>query len=663
MSRPKKGRKPSREEKVARLLKQAQKRAEELMAALRDPTTPVERLGEMLVTQYGDSLLPDSLIEFLESVDPARTDALIDHLAEIDQDPARATSAKAVLAAIRGDLAEVVRLLTPLYEEEPEEAYGIHLMGALHRQGRVADAIDLIRAAVTKTGHLVSQLDMLDFLAAASYQVDDPPVRCTCPSGGPWSVCCGPRLGAHLADLGDRRRLPEMIERMRRYWDGYHLTPWRQEQATQWDLPQWPTRRHAGGRFGFELAELRAWAMGGDNGDEADDTDCPLGWFSELDSTSPHDARLAKDWALYGRTGLWLYAFAGDEPGPPPELLYDLVGGEPVTVDIDPAIVEQLAPWSVILGTIVPDRGLWRLVPIFLVLDPEEGDLLAAEIEAMTLTVVDDLAGKRGRPRRPRHRPMGVEASYDDMFDSDFADLASKVCIAALPGLCATVEDMRQGPTPLSNTDGERLVFLKSRFPGIDRAAMERLVDAHPDLEVVDDEYVWWGKHLSRSQIEQQRTILAAKAGTEGWSLQDLEPPDEQRWVRGHLGWEGDELIVEVNSTERLDTFIELIAPISGGPPTIEETPAPPGPPRPRIMTFGSQAEADLWAETFPDDPNPRFGDLSARQAWADPETYPKVETMLRRFEWETWHLRRQGLPAPDIEAMRSRIRPVQTGG
>lgn len=654
MSRPKKGRKPSAEEKRARLVKAARKKAEEALTAIKDPATPSEEVARLLSDLHPHSPIPATIIEYLELQDPVRATEVVSHLVDQADDPSMALGVRAQLAMIRGDHVGALALLEPSLEGHNYPTYNLSLtLDAMQHLGRVADAIALIRRVVDLSGMFVEQEWLIDLLAVAGYRLADDPKDCICDRNKRFARCCGPRLREHLDDFHDQRLLTDLIGAMRKFWNGYHQNARRLEEAETWGLPAWPSPGHDKVPFGFQLAEQRAWVMDDDD-DESTATE-PLARYAALPSTGKNHRRLAEAWTESGRSGLYLLSHADDDDRESPLALHSLIDGAFVTAHLDPVVAETIPTWSVLMGTLVPDRGFWRLLPDFVILTPDEGDRITALLEADTSTMLADLRGRHARPVKPKVQPFGYLATMYDEVDSDFSLLAGKVCLAQFPVYCAVVAETRTRPVGLTNTDREPLVFLTARFERVDAEGFAKLAENSPDLETVDDEIVWWGKPLTEQQIRQQAVFIAEEI-EKGNLDPDAEPAQDPRWLRGRVRWEGGTLVLEVNSRERLDAFVGILGDLAPAPPLVEEAETPTPPPPPLVPGFSSQEAADVWSRDFPDTPMPSLEGLTVRQAYLTDRYRPEVETMLRRFEWEGWHLRHNDLPSPDIESIRESL-------
>lgn len=124
-------------------------------------------------------------------------------------------------------------------------------------------------------------------------------------------------------------------------------------------------------------AELRlfiewAWAapdIGVEDLIDPDDEegDCILSRFAADPAVGEELRRRARAWLEWERYGLWMLADAEPSPG---VWLVDILTGTRIYGAIPDEQLEGLAPWSVLMGAVVPVDGVWRSGGAFLPLAP-----------------------------------------------------------------------------------------------------------------------------------------------------------------------------------------------------------------------------------------------------------------------------------------------------
>jgi hypothetical protein len=406
----------------------------------------------------------------------------------------------------------------------------------------------------------------------------------------------------------------------------------------------------------------QAWLERDEGDPDLSESQCPLALLARAEEVPAGVRDAAADWHETCSYGLWLVA----EPRPGPGVwLTEIVSGARRYVQIAPEQLEGLARWSVLLGAIVSVDGVWHTTGTFLSLSPAEGDAAASLVSEAATDLLRVLSGKRARgPRRRSAEPHGVLAGASEEPDRRLAELISKITANLLPTIAGGIRQRRVAGPRLTNTDGHLLKMITA-LVAIDASAVvavERLA-AQPDFTREEDGIGWWGRELTAAEREQTLASVRAELRHAGEGNVPIEEPDEpRRWLRGRLRPAHRGLEVEVNSEERLQALLELLAGLQLRPRVERRSAIDPsqdlplqGPLGP--LGFGqSPVEVEAWVQHWPDEPTPALGGLNPRAAAGRERDRPRLEALLRTLEHDADHLSRRGQPVPDFQALRGEL-------
>lgn len=430
------------------------------------------------------------------------------------------------------------------------------------------------------------------------------------------------------------------------------------------------------------LAAERVWLSGPEPPDpEADlpDEQTVLGRFAEATATDPLLASRALSWLRHVRYGLWqpnLPAPGDPDVGWPSGGVWvvDLVTRRQVFAAIPPEQLDGLPRWSVLAGPLAPIDGIWRSGAALLALDPSQADRAAEMFLEAADTVVVALARERGikvpGPRRRKGRktrPHGVLAELSTEMEPAQADITAKVVEASLADLVGMVElDERRGPK-LANTDGDPLELIRATYPTSDPTSIRARLAAQPDFEGDGDgegeeddaapPLRWLGREMTATEAASSLAQLRAEAKARGWGPV-AEPTGPKRWLRGTLRFCPSEVVVEVNSRQRLDAVTAALLAAGAGEPHVEIIMKPEmdlalsG----RRLIGGSGGDPDVeaaWRASWLDESLPALEGRTPRAAAARPEGRVLLEALLRCFEYGADLAVIQGERPMDVEALR----------
>ncbi len=167
----------------------------------------------------------------------------------------------------------------------------------------------------------------------------------------------------------------------------------------------------------------------------------------------------------------------------------------------------------------------------------------------------------------------------------------------------------------------------------------------------------WWGRELTDAEREQTLQSVRAKLQASGEANLEIEEPLEpQRWLRGRLRTADEGFEVEVNSEERLQELLNLLAERGLGHRLERRAVIDPSQDLPLVGPLGplgfgrSHKEVDAWAQHWAKQPTPALGGLSPRAAAERKRERPRLEALLRTLEHDADHLQRRGEPVPAFE-------------
>ncbi|MGH2734312.1 MAG: hypothetical protein ACRDKZ_01930 [Actinomycetota bacterium] len=489
------------------------------------------------------------------------------------------------------------------------------------------------------------------------------PSGTTCPCGSekPYDLCCRPTDETALSRFSDRSVLEELARQLSSYSTRPKLQRHVRSARTDWFGDRLPSTT------GPEQGLFWEWTWGRPlvDGDDDDDRDCILGHFADDPLTDDALRSAAEDWLGFGRFGLW--QLDPSAPGPGVELL-DLVTGIRICTAPGDSLLEGAAPWTVLLGHAVPIDGVWHLGDS-VVLSPSEGEELALQVHAMAAIVFREL----GLPRREvdalidalPSRALGVAMDESEPLPEELGRVFSHVLSVALPDFIEWVDERRQAPPGLTNTDGEPLSLITAEIEVADRAALLERFRSHPDFDVHDDgEAAWLGKVMPQAQVETSMAQLHAQLKASGVDPAEIVLPEgPQRWVRATLTPHDDGLRVQVNSTERLDALVELLSELGVAPKVTSRVALDPredlpwDEAAPTTESRGMSAEAyAAWAQGWLNEEVPALSGQTPREAAQSPSGKVLLEALLRDFEHRAALSMARGGIGPDVGWLRNEL-------
>ena len=188
-----------------------------------------------------------------------------------------------------------------------------------------------------------------------------------------------------------------------------------------------------------------------------------------------------------------------------------------------------------------------------------------------------------------------------------------------------------------------------------------RLGRAADALAIVDE------LHLDDPEDEDLEAIRAA-ALMLCWRRTTAEPGDDrqpqecsegpQRWLRGSVSIGDGTLEVDVDSRERFERLLSMLADAGGAPEVVKQLVIDPA----QDMTLphlasvlpgpGSQEASEAWRRHWPDQQLPALGGMTPRQAARTQRRKPWLGAMLRELEHDADRLAHHGRPAPDVASL-----------
>lgn len=495
--------------------------------------------------------------------------------------------------------------------------------------GRVVDAVKVVdRLCFDEPEHFVPQMLRAEVLAMIERRLAEPQeAPCSCGSGEPYEGCCRAAESDALWRFGNRAALDDLTAGLRSHvedlagfttfidqrWIEAQLR-YRKSAEALWSSDPMLRRLWGAAVFGRVAGADDTWAVSHD-GPVASD-------FAEREGVRGRFGGLIGAWLDGGRFGLWQVAHEQQGPG---LLLADVLSGLEVYADVPARVRDRWEPWMVLAGTLVPDRGVWRLLKGVGELSPMDADSAMhalQELAGVTFAGGPDPSGAEIPPIppsllievAPKPSPAVIGALVD-------------VGRSALPIL---VGSRRSPPKPEDATrPGEVLVWT--------RLAADDVPGLWAELAGRDD------VHLSE--------------GTLWWRDPDsfLFP-----WNEGFIWMNGDGLAVVGTCTEALEILLAAIRASWPSANEVEErcpvylglhagwaTPGEPGPGEP-----APEAVA-LWQERWCDVRLFDLFSLTPREASASDHHRWHLELVLRELEYHASRLRAKGRPVPDLVALR----------
>jgi hypothetical protein len=344
--------------------------------------------------------------------------------------------------------------------------------------------------------------------------------------------------------------------------------------------------------------------------------------------------------------------------------LTDVVTGVSRYAALPAELLARASRWSVLLGGLVAVDGTWRPATDMILLRPGEADEAADLVQELTYKVVS--SASETQLRRPRGRegePHGVLATVSEPSSPEVARFVSMVVGSGIPQLLAYIGERRNAQPKLVNTDKHPTVLIKATVAVDDLPAVIAQLAKHPEFDVDDGEIKWWGRELDAMERETSLAELGAyvKGHSEDPSLA-VASAGPQRWLRGSLSISDDTLEVDVNSRERLERLLSMLADAGGAPEVVKQLVIDPAqdmalPHLGSVLPGSSSPEAtEAWRRHWPDQQLPALSGMTPRQAARNERRKPWLEAMLRELEHDADRLARHGRPAPDVDSLRAEL-------
>ena len=685
------------------------------------PTAYADRLSEALSDEVAGALFGMPLLSFYravelaEEVDAERALAISNELASRTQIDVRFAWVGAGFAFGAGEQYRADDILKAATENASAAVEGhgldersdpVSLVARVKIEcGRVADALELLdrRCAERPDDQLLQDIRASALAEALSRSVDTDrrSLACSCGSGSPWSDCCSDREQAALDRFTDRSLLYELRESLADFVaDRPHLARWLQGRVRSWidevrevaglgefdELGNRDTLSELGdsgssdaneedpfARFAIECSWISTPDDEGldddDYDDEEDDSRLLIAQFASDPSTPEHLKNAAKEWLEHARYGFWQVEHPDTIPG---LWLTDLVTRQTRYVAAPDEQIEDLARWSVLLGGVFPVDGVWRTGGVLIAVDPLEADRLTDQVYEMTEGVAIAIATEKGlKVPPPRHRagsdpsgapPYGVMASVLDEMESFEARLHSQVVLNAMPELVGLNEKSHRAAPRMTNTDGDPLELLTAVVALEDPQAVHEGLARHRDFETSDEEslLVWMGREMTPEEAAQSLAQFRAEAAKRGFGPIE-EPEGPRRWVRGHLRFGDDRVVIEVNSQQRLERITTWLRREGvTAEPVVERKLNPSmdlGMSGRILMKAADSPEAeDAWRRLWLDEKVPALDGTTPRRAASSESKRPLLERLLRQFEHDGDLARMQGDQGVDVGWLRSEL-------
>lgn len=652
-----------------------ERRLDELFGA----ETPPERSAELIVERFGPgSAVPAGVARlFIAGSSIERARQVADAVTALAPG---SVCALTLAADVAWHLDRDDRLASSLIDRAlaltTQDADRVILADQLVGLGRAADALTIVEDLHL---HDLQDEDVEAIRAAAltlawqraTGDADDehvPEGECPCWSGRPWRDCCRPGETAAIERFEDRTNLTNLRSAVERYIDRER----RLRASVADDVRRWAEDASVAGELAADLDEVRriaaehSWLVGIGDGDpepgQRFDRDSPLALFASETKTPSGQATMARSWLEFCTYGLWQVREPIAEPG---VWLTELVTGVSRYVALPPELLAHASRWSVLLGGLVAVDGTWRSGAGMFLLRPREADEVADLVQEMSYKVVSSASGKP--LRRPRGtelpEPYGVLASVSEPSSPEVARFVSMVIGSGIPQLLAYLATARAAQPKLVNTDKHPMVLINATVAVDDIAGVTTRLAQHPEFEVEDGTITWWGRDLDAMERETTLAELRAwlKAQGEDPSLAQ-EPEGPRRWLRGSISIAPDGLHVDVNSRERFDRLLDLLADGGAAPEVIKKLVIDPAqdmalPHLGTVLPGSSSEEAnEAWQRHWPDQKLPALGGMTPRQAARSERRKPWLEAMLRELEHDADRLARHGRTAPDVNRLRAAL-------
>ncbi|TMK43134.1 MAG: hypothetical protein E6G66_15775, partial [Actinobacteria bacterium] len=302
----------------------------------------------------------------------------------------------AQVATAEGDPARANLLMEEAWSAgEPDQGLRQTRAVILVAAGDVVKAIPEIDAqCVDSPDYFVPQALRAETLTLLERRVAGPAGEaCTCGSGLPYAGCCREAELDALRRFEDRTDLEDLIRKLHAHLadlDGFISAAgeeWRRAHRQWWGgdyslsesdlvlIALW-----GAGVIAPAPATATRWAVSGGRGTVLED-------FARLPEVRERHGRLIDAWVESARFGVWQVDPHQRGPG---LILDDLLTGLKIYAAVEPGVRDDVAdPWTVLVGPMVPDGGIWRSLPGLVVLSPAEADILVGRVNELASVVVE----------------------------------------------------------------------------------------------------------------------------------------------------------------------------------------------------------------------------------------------------------------------------------
>ena len=638
--------------------------------------TSPERSAELIIERFGPSAVPAGTSRFfIIRSTPERAREVTQAATELAPESVCALSLAADVAMhIDCDHRRASSLINRALVLTVDDGDRVVLADYLLRLGRASDGlaiVDVLHLDDPEDEHLEAKRAeglMLAWHRATAEPGDEhSPDECPCWSGQPWAECCQPAETKAIRRLEDTAALTNLRLAVEHYVDSRPALRTAVADEVRRCLEASATAVHpvADPNEVRRIAAQHAWLIGAEDLDpepgQRFDPDSPLASFADDPSTpSPH-AAMARRWLDHCSYGLWQVREPIAEPG---VWLTELMTGVARYAALPPELLARASRWSVLLGGLVAVDGTWRPAADMILLRPSEADQVADLVQELTYKVVSSASGKP--LRRPRgsdlDEPHGVLASVSEPSSPEVARFVSMVTGSGIPQLLAYLSEIRNAQPKLINTDKHPTVLIKATVAVNDAEQVTARLAEHPEFDVEDGTIKWWGRELDAMERETSLAELRAWMKEQGEAPCLVGPEGPRRWLRGSISVAPGTLEVDVNSRERFERLLSLLADVGASPEVVKQLVIDPAqdmalPHLGSILPGPNSDEAtEAWLRHWPDQELPALGGMTPRQVARSERRKPWLEAMLRELEHDADRLARHGRPAPDVAELRREL-------
>jgi tetratricopeptide (TPR) repeat protein len=576
----------------------------------------------------------------------------------------------AEVARAAGDSGRARELLEQAVTVADDPYDQVHLTNYLRASGRLADAILLLEACLRDEPDDDYAVELYGVAMQEAYEhahLESPFEGCPCGQGTRWPECCGPREQAALDRFADRTAMQELADAIIAFLVrtpfGGAVASEADDIAEAYDDLEWTAAEDEAFRALISehaLLTARPRADGPADDDDEDETLLPLGAFAADPSVPSVLAARAEAWRTHIHYGLWRIDSRSAAPG---LWCTDICTGVVRYAEFPAHLAGPWPRWSVWLAALVPVDGVWRATGAGLQLSPTEADAAADLLQDAIAHLVSELAGKKKRPaRRPvepmrfgRAEPHGVAVDGQDQVERDLAHLISVVVGSLLSRIVGEIQLHRSSSAAVRNIDADELRLISAEVSVHDSEQVANRLAARPGFERDADDpalFTWYGLRIPDDQ----------RAGMRGRGIADADiddPLEPKRSVRGTLEVSPGQILVLVNSAERLARLLDVLTKIGANPVVTKQTQidalqdlARPGGEHARPR---GTASGDGWEKQWLDEQLPALRGRTPRQAVSGKD-WALVETLLRQFEYENDLLTAQGQLGIDTYWMRQEL-------